>query len=315
MILEEQVAEGDADEVHGEDVNVADVVTEWVISGRIIENIDADEDFVLEDAKDVAADAKDGQDADVQDNADIQGRTAKSQAEIYKIDLDNVNKVLSMHEEESEPAELQEVVDIVTTAKIITEVVTASSTTINVADVPIPVATIIVALTLTAAPSRRTKGVVIRDPKEATTTSTIIHSEAKSKDKSKGILVEEPKPLKKQAQIKQDEKYARELEAELNRTIYWDEVIDHVQARKNMMVYLKNVAGFKMEYFKGMTYDDIRPIFKKHFDSNVAFLQKTKEQMDKVDSRALNRLNKSKKEKAAKKQKSDEEAEELKRHL
>nr|GFD15981.1 hypothetical protein [Tanacetum cinerariifolium] len=82
-----------------------------------------------------------------------------------------------------------------------------------------------------------------------------------------------------------------------------------------MMLYLKNVAGFKMDYFKGMTYDDIRLIFKKHFDSNVAFLQKTKEQMDEEDSRALKRLNESKKEKAAKKQKLDEEVEKLKRHL
>nr|GEV30430.1 hypothetical protein [Tanacetum cinerariifolium] len=43
------------------------------------------------------------------------------------------------------------------------------------------------------------------------------------------------------------------------------------QARKNMMVYLRNMAGFKMDYFKGMTYDDIRPIFEKKFNSNVAF--------------------------------------------
>nr|GEY35803.1 hypothetical protein [Tanacetum cinerariifolium] len=213
--------------------------------GMMIVDMDEDVDVVLEEAKDVAADAKDGQDADVQVNADIQGRTAESQAEIYKIDLDHANKVLSMQEEESEPAKLQEVMDIVTTAKIITEVVTAASTTITADDVPIPIATSVAALTLAASPSRRTKGVVIRDPEESTTTSTIIHSKAKSKDK----------------------------EAELNRTIDWDEVIDHVnkkakedkfvkryyaikrkpqteaQARKNMMVYLKNVAGFKMDYF------------------------------------------------------------------
>nr|GFD53311.1 hypothetical protein [Tanacetum cinerariifolium] len=103
-----------------------------------------------------------------------------------------------------------------------------------------------------------------------------IPAETKSKDKGKGILVEEPKPLKKKQQIEQDEKFARELEAELNKNIDWDESIDHVkkkakddhavkryqvlkrkpqseaQARKNMMVYLKNVAGFKMDYFKGM---------------------------------------------------------------
>nr|GEW56000.1 hypothetical protein [Tanacetum cinerariifolium] len=74
------------------------------------------------------------------------------------------------------------------------------------------------------------------------------------------------------------------------------------QARKNMMVYLKNVAGFNMDYFKGMSYDDIRPIFEKYVDSNVAFLQNTKEQMDEKDSRALKRLNESKEEKAAKKE-------------
>nr|GEY54338.1 hypothetical protein [Tanacetum cinerariifolium] len=134
-----------------------------------------------------------------------------------------------MQKEESNPIELQEVVDIVTTTKIITEVLTAASTTITAADVPIPVATTTDAPKLTAAPSRRTKVVVIRDPEESTTTtSTIIHSEAKSKGKGKGILVEERKPLKKQAQVEQDEKFARELEAELNRTIDLDKVIDHV---------------------------------------------------------------------------------------
>nr|GFA47994.1 hypothetical protein [Tanacetum cinerariifolium] len=82
----------------------------------------------------------------------------------------------------------------------------------------------------TTAPSaaRRRKGVVIRDPQETATPSTIVHSEAKSKDKGRGIFVEEPKPLKKQPQVKQDEAFARELEAELDKNIDWDEVIDHV---------------------------------------------------------------------------------------
>nr|GEU83525.1 hypothetical protein [Tanacetum cinerariifolium] len=198
------------------------IVEQQVAKGGIIENIDVDEDVVLEDAKDVAVEKS----ANVEDNANIQGRTIESQAEIYKIHLDHANKVLSMQEEESELIELQEVVDVVTTAKIITKVVTAASTTITTADVPIPTATTAAAPTLTTAaptltatPSRRTNGVVIRDPEESTPTSTIIHSEAKSKDKGKRVLVDEPKPLKKKAQIKQDVKYARELEAGLKRTI------------------------------------------------------------------------------------------------
>nr|GEY17002.1 hypothetical protein [Tanacetum cinerariifolium] len=82
-----------------------------------------------------------------------------------------------------------------------------------------------------------------------------------------------------------------------------------------MMIYLRNAVGFKMNYFKGMTYDDIRPIFKKKFNSNVAFLQKTKEHREEENSRALKRLSETQEEKAAKKQKLDEEVSELKRHL
>nr|GEV96044.1 hypothetical protein [Tanacetum cinerariifolium] len=181
----------------------------------MIADMDVDADVVLKETENVVDDAKDGQDADDQEN-----------------------------DEELEPAELQEVVDIVTTAKIIIEVVTAASTTITTADVLIPAATTDAALTLTAAPSRRTKGVVIRDREEKPQTEA--------------------------------------------------------QARKNIMVYLKNVAGFKMDYFKGMYYDNIRPIFEKHFDLNVAFLQKTKEQIDEEESKALKGINETPAEKAAK---------------
>ncbi|GJU62351.1 hypothetical protein Tco_1244186 [Tanacetum coccineum] len=38
------------------------------------------------------------------------------------------------------------------------------------------------------------------------------------------------------------------------------------QARKNMMIYLKNMANYNMTYFKGMSYDQIRPIFKKEYN-------------------------------------------------
>nr|GEU76403.1 hypothetical protein [Tanacetum cinerariifolium] len=39
--------------------------------------------------------------------------------------------------------------------------------------------------------------------------------------------------------------------------------ISIAQARKNVIVYLKNMAGYKMEHFKGMTYNKVRPIFKR----------------------------------------------------
>nr|GFA16924.1 hypothetical protein [Tanacetum cinerariifolium] len=53
---------------------------------------------------------------------------------------------------------------------------------------------------LASAPRRR-RGVIIHEPEETATLSVIVHSEPQSKDKGKGILVEEPKPLRRQAQI------------------------------------------------------------------------------------------------------------------
>nr|GEX57070.1 hypothetical protein [Tanacetum cinerariifolium] len=229
-------------------------------------------------------------------------RLQKDDDVVLKDDKEVVDAVKD--EDETKAAEVQEVVDVVTTAKLITkvvtaanEIVTAASAIITAAEAQVPAAT--TAVTVTA----------------ESTTSTIIPAETKSKDKGKGILVEEPKPLKKKQQIEQDEQYARELQAELNKNIDWDEAIDHVkkkakkdpavkkyqvlkrklqtegQARKNMIVYLKNVISFKMDYFKGMSYDDIRPIFEAKFNSNVAFLLKTKEQIKEDENRALQKLN------------------------
>nr|GEZ81939.1 purine permease [Tanacetum cinerariifolium] len=154
----------------------------------------------------------------------------------------------------------------------------------------------VVVVEVAAAPSRRRKGVVIRDPEEESTTSTIIPAETKSKDKDNGILAEEDPAVKRYQVLK------RKPQTE-------------AQAKKNMIVYLKNVAGFKMDYFKGMSYDNIRPIFKAKFNLNVAFLLKTKEQIKEDENRALKRLNETPAERAAKGQNLDEEVVELKRHL
>nr|GEX68243.1 putative ribonuclease H-like domain-containing protein [Tanacetum cinerariifolium] len=95
---------------------------------------------------------------DIEESADVQGRQAESQAQIYQIDLEHADKVLNMQDEEIEPAELQEVAEVVTTAKLMTEVVTAASATITAA---VPTLTTAAAPTLTTAPSaaRRRNGV------------------------------------------------------------------------------------------------------------------------------------------------------------
>ncbi|GJS97910.1 putative ribonuclease H-like domain-containing protein [Tanacetum coccineum] len=46
------------------------------------------------------------------------------------------------------------------------------------------------------------------------------------------------------------------------------------EVRKNMCMYLKNQGGYKQSHFKGMSYEDIRPIFERVWDLNNAFFPK-----------------------------------------
>nr|GEX39482.1 copia protein [Tanacetum cinerariifolium] len=209
---------------------------------------------------------------------DVEVNLEEARAKAYNLDLQHSEKVLSMqYVDEEEPAKVEEVLEVVTIAKLITEVVTTAAPTTTVAQV-------------------------------------------KSKDKGKGILIEEPKPLKRQAQIKQDEAFARQLEAELKANINWNEVIEQVKksetqnnkvmryqalkrkpltkarARKNMMIYLKNMASFKMNFFKEK-------------EEEVTVQEKE------IEKEGHKREGESIEQEIAKKQKMDEEEEELKRHL
>nr|GEW30690.1 hypothetical protein [Tanacetum cinerariifolium] len=143
----------------------------------------------------------------------------------------------------------------------------------------VPTATIIAAPTkVVVAPSRRRKGVVIRDPKKESTTSSIIPADTKSKDKGKGIMDVAIDHVKLKA--KEDPAVQRYQAIKRNPKT-------KAQARRNMIMYLKNVASFILDYFKGMSYDDIRLIFEAKFNSNVDFLLKIKERMEEEESRAL----------------------------
>nr|GEV61437.1 retrovirus-related Pol polyprotein from transposon TNT 1-94 [Tanacetum cinerariifolium] len=160
-------------------------------------------------------------------------------------ELKNVHSTVDVDDlmlNDEEPAKVEKVLEVVKAAKLMTEVVTtAGATKINI--------------------PRRRKGIIIQDPKEITTTTTV-QSKVQAKEKGKDILIEEPKPLKRQAQIELDEERKH---------------VTQVQARRNMIVYLKNMAGFKMDYFKRMIYDEIRTIFEKHYNLNKAFLEKENE--------------------------------------
>nr|GFA76859.1 hypothetical protein [Tanacetum cinerariifolium] len=170
---------------------------------RMIDELDMDKGVALMD--DERAENK-AEEAQVAGDDQVKGR----QAEIYQIDM------LNMQEDEPE---VQEVVDVVTTAKLITKVVTAASKSVNAAS------------------------------------TTIADVEPQVPTAKEDPYVQRYQVMKKMPQTE-------------------------AQARRNMIMYLKNVVGFRLDYFKGMSYDDIRLIFEAKFNSNIEFLLKSKEQLE-----------------------------------
>nr|GFB38823.1 hypothetical protein [Tanacetum cinerariifolium] len=256
------------------------LLTSLQTKGRMIAKLDRDTCVALMDDEGTE---KEAEDAKVAGDEQVKGR----QAEIYQIDMDHASKVLSMQEDEPK---VQEAVEVVTTAKLITKVVAAVSESVTTASATIaavPAATKMAASVRVAdASTRRRKGVIIRDPKEESTAK--IPDETKSKDKGKGIMVEEPKPIKKKQQVKMDEKYARKLHEELNQDIDWDVAIDHVKqkAKEDPQVQLKYQVSFEV---KGANKEE--------------------------ENRALESINKTLVQKAAKRRKLNEEVKDLKQHF
>nr|GEW49936.1 hypothetical protein [Tanacetum cinerariifolium] len=240
--------------------------------GRMIAELDRDTCVVLMDDEETEKKAEDAQ---------LEERQAKIQAEIYQSDMDHASKV-----------------------------VTAASTPVSVASIIIPpVEPKVPAVVPTAAPvrvaaayTRRRKRVVIKDPEKESTAKT--PAETKSKDKGKGIMVEEPKPMKKKDQAKEDKTVQRYQ-------VLKKRPQTEGQDRRNMIMYLKNTAGFRLNYFKGMSYDDIRPIFEAKFNKNIKFLLKSKEQIKEEENRVIKSINKTPAQKAAKWKKLNEEVKEL----
>ncbi|GJV86916.1 hypothetical protein Tco_1530854 [Tanacetum coccineum] len=53
-----------------------------------------------------------------------------------------------------------------------------------------------------------------------------------------------------------------------------------------MMIFLKNMAGYKMNYFKGMSYDKIRPIFEEEY-RKLQTLYKKDNEVDKTKTKRV----------------------------
>nr|GEV28195.1 hypothetical protein [Tanacetum cinerariifolium] len=235
---------------------------------------------------------------------DVEVNLEEAQAKAYNLDLQHSEKVLSMQDtDEEEPAEVEEVLEVVTAAKLITEVFTTTKPTTTTAQVP------------KASAPRRRRGVVIQDP-EDTTTSVIVHTEVQPKDKGKAELNENIKWNDVIEQVKRSE---RQNNAVMRYQALKRKPLTETQTRKNMMIYLKNMAGFKMNFFNGITDNEIRPLFEKHYNSIQAFLEKVDEEVTiqekEIEEEGNKRQGETLEQEIAKKQMMDKEAEELKRHL
>nr|GEW94512.1 hypothetical protein [Tanacetum cinerariifolium] len=65
-----------------------------------------------------------------------------------------------------------------------------------------------------------------------------------------------------------------------------------------------------MDFFKGMAYAQICPIFQARFDENMRFLFKSKEEMEEEDQEIIKSINETLAQKVAKRRKLSEEAQE-----
>nr|GEW93897.1 hypothetical protein [Tanacetum cinerariifolium] len=200
-----------------------------------IAELDANEDVSIKEV-----------DAEVTMDADVQGRLEESQAKVYHLDLQHAEKVHTMQDtDEAELAKVEEVTEVVTSAKLRTEVVTTTATTITVGQV------------LKASAPRRKRDQVKRKGRQD---NTVMRYQA----------------LKRK-------------------------LVTEAQERKNMMVYLKNMVGFKIDLFRGMTYTNIRPIFEKHYNLNQAFLERVEEEVTCQEEEGSKRKDDSIEQRAAKK--------------
>ncbi|GJW83367.1 hypothetical protein Tco_0156512 [Tanacetum coccineum] len=184
--------------------------------------------------------------------------------------------------------------------------VSTADTTLNTANVPISTTS--------------------ETPEVSTAAESLVYirrSEKKKKDKGKAIMIEDESVQKKSKKQEQEERLEYDkaekkeavTEVDTAHVIDWNDpsVIRYhalqnrprseAKVRKNMMVYLKNQRGYKMKDFKGMSYDDIRPIFEKVWDQIYSFVPMDSEK----EVLRLKRAGQDVEAKPAKRQRTEEE--------
>ncbi|GJS02517.1 hypothetical protein Tco_0319025 [Tanacetum coccineum] len=162
------------------------------------------------------------------DDEESFGEDASKQGRINAIDADEEITLVSVHDEMEVD---EEVVEVINTAKLIIDAaqvsvvgdkVSAASAATIVSAAITTTATTVNDITLAQALEEmkstkpKTKGVVIQELGESTTTKSSQLSSQQSQDKGKGILIEPMKPMKKKDQISFDEETALKLQTKFD---------------------------------------------------------------------------------------------------
>nr|GFA99141.1 hypothetical protein [Tanacetum cinerariifolium] len=142
----------------------------------------------------------------------LETANATQQLEIVKLKA-RVKGVIVQSNTKEDDTEVQKAVEVVTTAKLIAEVITAAATQVVASSTPISTAkpkTLKIAAAAPAVSTKKRKGVVIRDHEEELHIDTPVETPT-MKDKGKGILIEDPKPMKKKDQVEMDAEFDANL--------------------------------------------------------------------------------------------------------
>ncbi|GJT31596.1 hypothetical protein Tco_0922015 [Tanacetum coccineum] len=170
------------------------------------------------------------------------------------------------------------------------------------------------------------KGTASATPEVSTAATNLVYIRSAEKRKDIEQIDEEERKriardaeIAKQLQEEYDKAGKKEAVAEVDtaHVIDWNDpsviryhALQHrprsvVEVRKNMIMYLKNQGGYKMKDFKGMSYDDIRPIFEKVWDQVHLFMPMDSEE----EVQTLKRAGQDVEAKPAKRQRTEEVSE------
>ncbi|GJW87514.1 hypothetical protein Tco_0162854 [Tanacetum coccineum] len=211
--------------------------------------------------------------SDEDKNEDAKEDSSKQGRKIFEIDKDPTISLVQPEQDIEYDFEVNIAEGFTTASVPVTNVGIEISTASILVSIASAVVTTVSASISTVSPPR------VPTAEDISGAKTLVYiRRSASKDKGKGIMIEtEPEQITIKlivAKVNQDhdidwiDPVVLRYHTVQNRSFFKAEV------RKNMCIYLKNQGGYKKSHFKGMSYEDIRPIFERVWDQNHAFVPK-----------------------------------------